>query len=72
MTGAGHGRSSATIASPAPIAQTCNVRGRPRRTSARWPQAGTAMVKPTAPIDAITPISPALNPNPWRITAMNG
>ena len=44
MTGAGHGRSSATIASPAPIAQTCNVRGRPSRTSARWPQAGTAMV----------------------------
>ena len=72
ITNAGQGRSRATIARPPPIPQTCSVRGRPSRTSARWPQAGTAIVKPIAPTDAMTPISPALNPKSWRMTAMNG
>jgi hypothetical protein len=68
----GQGRSSDAIATPAPIAHTCSVRGRPKRTSARWPHAGTAIVNPIAPTDAITPISPGLNPKSWRTTAMNG
>ena len=47
---------------PPPIAHTWSVRGRPSRTSARCPHAGTARVKPTAPIEAISPISAGPKP----------
>ena len=47
---------STPMARPPPIAQIWRVRGRPSRTSARCPQAGTAMVKPIAPTDVMRPI----------------
>ncbi|MEJ7697318.1 MAG: hypothetical protein WKF78_12035 [Candidatus Limnocylindrales bacterium] len=68
----GQGAISAATATAPPTAQICSVLGRPRRTSARWPQTGTAIVNPIAPMDAISPISPALNPRSRRMTETNG
>ena len=58
----GQAPSSAPTATAPPIAHTWSVRDLPRRTSARCPQAGTARVNPTAPIEAISPISAGPNP----------
>ena len=68
----GHEPSSAPTATPPPSAQTWSVRARPSRTSAMWPQAGTASVKPTAPTDAMSPISAGPNPRLARMTGMKG
>ena len=70
--GAGQGSRRARPTSAAPVAHTMSVRGRPSRTSARWSQAGTASVKPMAPIDEMKPISPGENPRSARMTEMKG
>ena len=72
ITICGHGPSKAPTATAPPIAHTCRVRALPRRTSAMCPHAGTASVKPIAPIDATSPICAGPNPRLARMTGMNG
>ena len=66
------GEPASTItAAPARAAITSALR-RPSTTSARWPHAGTAIVKAAEDMAVITPISTGEKPREDRMTATNG
>ena len=71
-TTGGHGAPNPTITTAPPIAATWSARTRPSVTSARWPQIGTTIVKPTAEIAAIRPMAAGSKPRAWSITVTNG
>ena len=58
----GAGREGAQLQGPWP----------PQPDVGQWPQAGTAIVNPTAPRDEMRPIAAGSKPRSLRMTEMNG